>query len=61
MFGNLVRGSLGHNEDYHPFQAMQLLNSSSTPVRRCANCHTTDTPMWRRGPGGPKVRTYDIL
>ncbi|KAK1439144.1 hypothetical protein QVD17_04959 [Tagetes erecta] len=22
--------------------------------RRCANCHTTSTPLWRNGPRGPK-------
>ncbi|RWV83266.1 hypothetical protein BHE74_00016330 [Ensete ventricosum] len=25
-------------------------------VRRCANCDTTSTPLWRNGPRGPKVR-----
>lgn len=25
--------------------------------RRCANCDTTSTPLWRNGPKGPKVRT----
>lgn len=24
--------------------------------RRCANCDTTSTPLWRNGPKGPKVR-----
>lgn len=24
-------------------------------VRRCANCDTTSTPLWRNGPRGPKV------
>ncbi|THU62075.1 hypothetical protein C4D60_Mb01t01340 [Musa balbisiana] len=23
-------------------------------ARRCANCHTTSTPLWRNGPRGPK-------
>lgn len=58
VFGNPLRGrqlepgSLG--QDYYEWQVMQV-NNSSIPIRRCANCHTTDTPMWRRGPGGPKV------
>lgn len=24
-------------------------------ARRCANCNTTSTPLWRNGPRGPKV------
>ncbi|KAI3777296.1 hypothetical protein L1987_47095 [Smallanthus sonchifolius] len=24
------------------------------PARRCANCDTTSTPLWRNGPRGPK-------
>lgn len=26
-------------------------------ARRCANCDTTSTPLWRNGPRGPKVHT----
>ncbi|KAF8046043.1 hypothetical protein N665_4082s0001 [Sinapis alba] len=26
----------------------------SLPARRCANCETTSTPLWRNGPRGPK-------
>lgn len=31
--------------------------SSNDPLlaRRCANCDTTSTPLWRNGPRGPKV------
>lgn len=31
-------------------------NSGGDPlfVRRCANCDTTSTPLWRNGPRGPK-------
>lgn len=38
-------------------RAMENDVSSAKPVRRCWNvkCNTTDTPMWRRGPFGPKV------
>lgn len=25
-------------------------------ARRCANCDTTSTPLWRNGPRGPKVK-----
>ena len=60
LFGNnpmrgpqLELGSLG--QDYREWQQAMQLHNSLAPVRRCANCHITDTPMWRRGPGGPKV------
>lgn len=35
-------------------------NSSNDPLlaRRCANCDTTSTPLWRNGPRGPKVCIY---
>lgn len=29
-------------------------------ARRCANCDTTSTPLWRNGPRGPKVRRNTI-
>ncbi|KAG8079196.1 hypothetical protein GUJ93_ZPchr0007g4982 [Zizania palustris] len=25
-----------------------------TAPKACADCHTTETPLWRGGPGGPK-------
>ncbi|OEL34190.1 hypothetical protein BAE44_0004783 [Dichanthelium oligosanthes] len=28
--------------------------SRGSPARRCANCDTTSTPLWRNGPRGPK-------
>lgn len=41
-------------------------NKPNTPdsflmLRRCANCDTTSTPLWRNGPRGPKVNIYLIL
>nr|GMD54101.1 GATA transcription factor 19-like [Ipomoea batatas] len=32
--------------------------AASDPLvtRRCANCDTTSTPLWRNGPRGPKVQ-----
>lgn len=29
--------------------------------RRCANCDTTSTPLWRNGPRGPKVPITSIF
>lgn len=29
-------------------------------ARRCANCDTTSTPLWRNGPRGPKVILHGI-
>ncbi|KAF6166665.1 hypothetical protein GIB67_005527 [Kingdonia uniflora] len=29
-------------------------NGDSLVARRCANCDTTSTPLWRNGPRGPK-------
>lgn len=31
-------------------------NNDSLLARRCANCDTTSTPLWRNGPRGPKVK-----
>lgn len=33
-------------------------NGGGDPLlaRRCANCDTTSTPLWRNGPRGPKVK-----
>lgn len=33
-------------------------NSDSLLARRCANCDTTSTPLWRNGPRGPKVNIF---
>lgn len=30
-------------------------NADPLVARRCANCDTTSTPLWRNGPRGPKV------
>jgi len=30
-------------------------------ARRCANCDTTSTPLWRNGPRGPKVNILIII
>lgn len=37
-------------------------NAANDPLlaRRCANCDTTSTPLWRNGPRGPKVLTIYI-
>ncbi|GJY96043.1 GATA transcription factor 19-like protein [Tanacetum coccineum] len=33
-------------------------NVESLLTRRCANCDTTSTPLWRNGPRGPKYSTH---
>ncbi|RDX70860.1 GATA transcription factor 18, partial [Mucuna pruriens] len=38
-----TRGTTGNNANNDPLLA-----------RRCANCDTTSTPLWRNGPRGPK-------
>ncbi|RVX12772.1 GATA transcription factor 20 [Vitis vinifera] len=43
-------GGLGQN--YHPYQHMDASSSDST--KRCAHCRSAYTPMWRRGPQGPR-------
>ncbi|KAL0308501.1 UNVERIFIED_CONTAM: putative GATA transcription factor 22 [Sesamum radiatum] len=30
--------------------------NSNSPIRVCADCNTTKTPLWRSGPKGPKFR-----
>lgn len=30
-------------------------------ARRCANCDTTSTPLWRNGPRGPKVINFTLF
>lgn len=35
--------------------------NDSLLARRCANCDTTSTPLWRNGPRGPKVcKSYKL-
>jgi hypothetical protein len=34
----------------------QEARGAEAGARRCANCDTTSTPLWRNGPRGPKVR-----
>ncbi|THU62251.1 hypothetical protein C4D60_Mb01t03160 [Musa balbisiana] len=32
-----------------------------TPPRVCADCRTSETPLWRSGPGGPKVAFHSSV
>ena len=38
-------------------------SNSNDPLlaRRCANCDTTSTPLWRNGPRGPKVIIINLF
>ncbi|XP_076906326.1 GATA transcription factor 19-like [Bidens hawaiensis] len=35
------------------YRGLTVANPAAV-ARRCANCHTTSTPLWRNGPRGPK-------
>lgn len=41
--------------------ATNVATVDSLLARRCANCDTTSTPLWRNGPRGPKVRNKNKL
>lgn len=32
-----------------------------TPPRVCSDCRTSETPLWRSGPGGPKVAFHSSV
>ncbi|KAK6941050.1 Zinc finger, GATA-type [Dillenia turbinata] len=32
----------------------EVTNTVSTTQKRCVDCHTTSTPLWRGGPAGPR-------
>jgi hypothetical protein len=36
-------------------RAEQCMQDGDNFVRVCAHCGTSKTPLWRNGPGGPKV------
>jgi hypothetical protein len=46
-------GCNGNSRQHQESAAAAPANASA---RRCANCDTTSTPLWRNGPRGPKVR-----
>lgn len=39
----------------------RVAGEEALAARRCANCDTTSTPLWRNGPRGPKVRTQSLF
>ncbi|XP_044972592.1 GATA transcription factor 15-like [Hordeum vulgare subsp. vulgare] len=45
--------SCNGRQDIGPARADQS-NAGAASARRCANCDTTSTPLWRNGPRGPK-------
>lgn len=55
-----------HDEKMAPSSSMETDMSSNSasscynnsPIRVCADCNTTKTPLWRSGPRGPKVRMF---
>jgi GATA zinc finger len=49
--------SNGYNKQLNKSTGLTKETDGSTRLtRRCANCDTTSTPLWRNGPRGPKVR-----
>ncbi|KAG9449654.1 hypothetical protein H6P81_009619 [Aristolochia fimbriata] len=49
------RGGSGSNMQQQQQQHLNHLTGGETLLaRRCANCDTTSTPLWRNGPRGPK-------
>jgi hypothetical protein len=44
-----------HGRRTGPGVSWQQAGGGGSPARRCANCDTASTPLWRNGPRGPKV------
>lgn len=69
---NLLQNKNNHTSSTHHHKSGRgssnnNVNSSSSNniadplvARRCANCDTTSTPLWRNGPRGPKVNNIYI-
>lgn len=36
-------------------------SNNNSPIRVCADCNTTKTPLWRSGPKGPKVKLNTFM
>ncbi|WVZ69383.1 hypothetical protein U9M48_018178 [Paspalum notatum var. saurae] len=51
---HVVNGAARQQESGAARGAAAEANNSSAGARRCANCDTTSTPLWRNGPRGPK-------
>lgn len=47
----------------YPLETDYSSNNSNNniPIRVCADCNTTKTPLWRSGPKGPKVINSSFL
>ncbi|KAJ4851472.1 hypothetical protein Tsubulata_014143 [Turnera subulata] len=48
------KASRGGNNSSSSSNNSNLANNDPLLARRCANCDTTSTPLWRNGPRGPK-------
>lgn len=53
--------AVGFKESGASAGASVNLGADPLVARRCANCDTTSTPLWRNGPRGPKVCTYHLF
>ena len=52
---NNISNALGSWDFLHGGKKAGGGGGNNLGARRCANCDTTSTPLWRNGPSGPKV------
>ncbi|KAF7809722.1 GATA transcription factor 18 [Senna tora] len=54
---DLLRSKHSHTNKSTRGSSSSSTSSNNDPLlaRRCANCDTTSTPLWRNGPRGPKI------
>lgn len=55
------RASSSLEPEYSSNSSSNNSSSNNVPIRVCADCNTTKTPLWRSGPKGPKVIKYKPL
>lgn len=59
MCWDLLHSNQSHsNGSNKPNKGGSSSSNDTLLARRCANCDTTSTPLWRNGPRGPKVLPY---
>lgn len=53
---DILQQSSKHSSSSSHYKSGRAAAADTLLSRRCANCDTTSTPLWRNGPKGPKVR-----